>query len=235
MARPGRERSHLRAAPGLDDDARAEIGPEQLVPTDHDLAIAREDFAKAVGEIGLPRLVVGQAVRCPELPDRSAGVPVRPVDLVAPDVEVTVCEETTHLAVKFGDEGIDLFAGRVEGVIHGSRARRRLDARAQLRIRLEPAASMAGGVELGNDAHAVIGGVVDHVAHFGLSVVAIAGLLELREQLALDPEALVVAQMKVQDIELDQLHGVDLALQRAERLEMTRRSDTSPAQAVART
>ena len=78
---------------------------------------------------------------------------------------------------------------------------------------------MSRDIELGHYPDAAVAGVGDDLAHLVLGVVAAIGpqLVKLREDLALDPEALVLGKVPVQDVELDRRHPVQRSLQRRQR------------------
>ena len=87
-------------------------------------------------------------------------------------------------------------------------------------MRDDPAGGVARDVELGHDPDAALGRVGDDHAHLRLreKVAVRAQLLEFGMGQALDPEALVVGQVQVQDVQLHDRHGVEIALDHLHRL-----------------
>ena len=84
----------------------------------------------------------------------------------------------------------------------------------QLRIADEPARRMTGHVQLGHDTDPAVTGEHHDLPDLCLRVEhAIGpGLMQLREDLALHAEALIIAEMPVQHVELDRGHRVEVAL-----------------------
>ena len=78
--------------------------------------------------------------------------------------------------------------------------------------------------------------VRDHVAHLLLRVVLAVGahLLQLGIPLALDAEALVFAEVPVEDVHLHRGHAVDVALDHVDRLEVAAHVDHQAAPGEAR-
>ena len=95
---------------------------------------------------------------------------------------------------------------------------------------------MAGHLELRNDADAAIAGVAHQFARVVLRVEEAVGALggQFGKELALDAKALVVDKVPVEDVQLHGSHGVDVALQNVERLEMPDAIDHQAAPAKAR-
>ena len=100
----------------------------------------------------------------------------------------------------------------------------------QLRMRDDPACRVARDVEFRHDADAASRRIGDDPAHLLLGEeVAIRALaLELGVGQALDAEALVVGQMQVQDVQLHDRHGVEIALDDLDRLPVARDIDHEP-------
>ena len=70
----------------------------------------------------------------------------------------------------------------------------------ELGVRRERRLQVAGRVELGHDRHVVAARDAHELAHVGLRQVRVAD--DLRVRLALDPEALVVGEVEVEQVEL---------------------------------
>ena len=99
----------------------------------------------------------------------------------------------------------------------------------------EPGAGVAGHVELRHDADAAGAGVGDDVPGLFLGVVEAigAGGSELGKELALDAEALILGEVPVEDVELHGGHGVEVALDDVDRLEVAADVDHQAAPAEA--
>ncbi len=191
-------------------------------------------------EIGLQVVVGLQAVLAHEVLDIRVLVPLLAVDLVAADVEVEVWEEFGH----FADEGIEkrvrCFARGIDRRIKDAPLALdliRAGRAGEFGISREPTRGVARHIELGNDPYSTHASVLDQVADFRLGIkLSVCGeLLKPGKFFALDPEALIVGEMPVQNVELYRLHGVNVALEHVHRNEVPRHVDQQATPGKART
>ncbi len=196
---------------------------EDLVPAHHPLAETGEDGGEPAIEVGLERGVVLEALGPHERLDRSALLPLRPLDLVAADVPVGVGKERRHLGDEVFEEPVGLLPRGIEG--RREDAEPALDRERPRRagvggITREPRGRMARHVELRHHPDPAVAGVGHDLADLLLGIEEPVGalLLEQRETPALHPEALVLGEVPVEDVELDRGHSVELPLDRLGRL-----------------
>ena len=90
--------SDLLPAPGLDHDVLRQVGLQDFVPADHDLAVLLQQLLHALVEVRLQPVRCLQVVLLANAWMRADCVPLLAVDFVAADVEVRVGEERRHLA-----------------------------------------------------------------------------------------------------------------------------------------
>ncbi len=212
---------------------------EHLVPADHLLAVLLHDRQQPPVEVRLQRVRVGEVVLLHERRDAFVRHPLLAFVLVAADVEVGVREERGHLAEEPVEELVDLFARRIERGLHDSP--RALDAvrprrAAELGMADEPAGGVPRNVELGHHADAAVGRVGDELFHLRLreEVPVRSLLVQRRIALGFDPEALVLRQVQVQDVELHRRHEIEVPLHDVHRHPVPRDVDEQPAPAEPR-
>ena len=158
-------------------------------------------------------------------------------------------EQVDHFVEDVLEEFERRFVGIEEPVVHAPVGRDRGGAtRAELRVARDRRLRVAGHLDLGDDRHEARRRVRNDIAHLGLRVEAavrrgIAGTgglapgadaRELRISADLEPPALVVGQVPVQDVELVQRHPVDELPDELGRLVMPRGIQHEPAPGEAR-
>jgi hypothetical protein len=89
---------------------------------------------------------------------------------------------------------------------------------------------MCGDVEFGNDADAALVCVGNKLANLLLGIELPVGcqLLQPWSAAAFDAESLIVGKVKVQDVQFDRGHAVDIALEDFERDEVARHVNHQP-------
>ena len=185
-------------------------------------------------------MVAVELVLAHEPLDPRVRVPVRlAAHLVAADVDERIGEQPRHLAEEVGEELVDLLARRIHRrVVNAVLAREsiRTGSAAKLGIRDEPARAVSRQVELGNDANAAVGGVGNDLLDVGLRVVAAprAVLVQLRKEPALDAEALIVAQVQMQHVQLHGRHRIEVPQDHRLRHPVAYGVDHQPAPWIAR-
>ena len=154
-------------------------------------------------------------------------VPVLAVHLVAPDVEVRVGEEGSHLAEEAVQEVEHLLPGGIQGGVHDPPLpldRVRAGHRGELGVAHEPARRVAGDVELRVDPDPALARVRDDLLHLLLRVeeAVRAHPVELGVKAALHAEPLVVGEVPVERVQLHGRHAVERPLHHVERHEVAR-------------
>ncbi len=223
----------------MDDGLLRQPGLEDLVPPHHPLAVLLENREQPLIEVGLQAVHVRDLLLLHERLDLRIGRPLLAVVLVPADVPVRVWEDLHHLAHEAVDEPVGGFARRIERRIeHAEPARDGVRPRRarEFRIPDDPARDVPGHVELRHDANAPLPSVFDDVAQLILRVVVAvrSHFVQLRVLPALDAEALVFAQVKVQHVQLDRGHTIELPLDHLDRLEMAPDIDQQPTPAKPR-
>ena len=236
MSRAHRVGDRVREAPDLHRHVLGQRRRGDFVPADLGLAQLGQDRTGALVERRFhldPGLeaVGGHVVR-----DRGIRHPGAVAHLVAADVEIAVRKKRGHFAEQALEKPVGRLAGRVQRRIVGGPRLGGIGLGGKLRIGLQDGGGVRRDVDLGHDAYAAVGGIGDQITDLGLGVeLAVGGdLRQLRIALALDPEALVVREVEVQDVELHTLHGVDLALHRGHGHEVPRGVDHHAAPGKAR-
>ncbi len=174
------------------------------------------DRLEAPGEVGLQLPVVLHPVPGLEFPDARARVPLLPVDLVPPDVEIPVGEERGH----FSDEGVevsvDFLPARVHGGIEDTPGT--LDmvgARGggQFRIGRKPGGGVSRHFEFGEHADAPVARVGHDGPDLFLGIVLSfpSDFVQAGEAAGLHSKPLVVGQVPVKDVHLHGGHGVQVS------------------------
>ena len=181
------------------------------------LAVLRDQLQELRIEIDLEGGGIGDVVGLHEGDDLGIAEPGFAIALVAADVEVGVGKDGDHLADELIEKLIGARAGGVEGFVVDAEAVGDLEGAGgagEFGIGDLPADGVAGHVEFRHDADAARAGVGDHVAHFflGVELAVRAQFGEFGEALALGAEALIVAEVPVEDVEFDERHAVDVSL-----------------------
>ena len=244
MALGGGGHRALHAAPGHDGGVGGKAALEDLVPANHPPASAVDMLLGPLDEPALQPVLVLDAQGLDLGLDLGTGLPLVLDRLVAADMDIGRGKQVHHLVEHVVEEGERRFRGLVEigkhpPVAHGL-ARRGL-GHAKLRIGHQRRQGVARHLDLGDDGDPARGGIGDEAAHLVLSIEAAvaggpAGLGiaarragrhapgafrgQLRVLLDLQPPALIVDQVPVQDIELVGGHGVEDRLDRLDALEV---------------
>ncbi len=237
------------AAPGHDGRTRGNAALEDFVPADQPASARVEEPADARDEPALERRLVCET----ELADARLHARRRPpavLDrLVAAHVDEFAGEQVDHFVEDVLEEYERRFVGIEEPVVHAPVGRDRGGAaRAEPRVARDRRLRVAGHLDLGDDRHEARRRVRNEFAHLGLRVeaavrrgIAGAGGLapgadarELRILENLEPPALVVGQVPVQDVQLVQRHPVDKLPDELGRLVMPRGIEHEPAPGEAR-
>ncbi len=146
--------------------------------------------------------------------------PGRRMDLVATEVQMAVGEEARELVDQSLDElervgrlGIDRDLGDAGGPasVPGCRGA----TSDQVRVGGQPGRRVARHVELGHDAYPEAPGVVDECPNLVVAQVSavLGDGVQARPHCALDPVRLVVGEVQVQDVQVEQRHGIECAMQ----------------------
>src|SRR5207302_4589314 len=189
----------------------------------HQLVVLRQDLLQALIEVGLQILVILHAVRVDERLDPQIGVPVLSIDLIPANVKVGVGEKLGHLVDELLEEFISPFLG---GISNGIRSLRidlvRTGVAGQFWISDKPRPTVAGRIELREDADAAIVRVGHKVAELALRIIHAIGshLVQLRKALALDAKALVIGEVQVQNVQLYRRHPIHITFEHIERNEV---------------
>ena len=193
------------APPGLDHGLLAKPVVQAFVPADG-------AFAEA-GERRHDVAVEGRAV---------------PSHLVASEVNELVGkhlgelgEERVHGAADLGIPDVEadvVYAEARTGPVHVA-----LAPEAPIRMCRQPTRGMAGDIELGHDADRPVGGVVHEITQVGGRIGVGAG--EFGVGVGAKPEALIVGQVQVKDVQLVERHHVEGAFEGFEGDEMPDRVD----------
>ena len=258
MTVPRRLGRAVDTAPGHDDRALLGAAFEDLVPADDPPALGRQMGGDAVDEPALQLVLVFKPQRLHLRLDLRTGLPLVLDRLVAADVNVRGGEDVDHLVQHRLQEG----EGRVVDVVEvGEHAPvrharlRDLPGDAQLWIGGDRRGGMAGQLYLGHDHDVASGRIGDDLARLRLGIEAAIGFVlrgrgaigvrtlgltpgadagQLRIGLDLQPPALVVVQVPVEDVQLVGRHGVDQPLDLVHGLEVPGAVQHEAAPGVAR-
>src|SRR2546427_9951237 len=155
--------------------------------------------------------------------DLQIGVPVLSIDLVSANVKVGVGEKLGHLVDELLEEFISPF---LCGINNGIRSLWidlvRTGVAGQFWISDKPRPTVAGRIELREDADAAIVRVGHKVAELALRIIHAIGshLVQLRKALALDAKALVIGEVQVQNVQLYRRHPIHITFEHIERNEV---------------
>ena len=195
------------------------------------------DLLQALVEVGLQILVVLHVVSVDEFLNFRVRVPLLAVNLVAPNVKVSIGKELGH----FRNELFQKLVTRLSRGIHdridpSSFQRVGAGTAGEFGIPQVPRPRVAGHIELRHHADAAIMRVGNEVANLSLRIKHAIGsrLGELGKLLALDAESLVIGKMPVQHVHFYRSHAVNVALKHVERDEVAADVDQQAAPGKAR-
>src|SRR5687767_3535956 len=158
----------------MNHDVLRKFRLQNLVPTNHLLAILLKDLQEARVEVSLQRVVVFDSFLFHKSLNGRVSVPLFPFILVAADVHVCVGKQSCHFTKKGVEKLVDLFARGIESRLKYSRAAlNRIWTRrtAEFRMANKPTRAVAGYVKLRNDANTTIASVSDNFFYLVLCVV----------------------------------------------------------------
>lgn len=140
-------------------------------------------------------------------------------------MHIGIGEETGHLAEEALDELVSLLAGRIKSEVGDAElAADRIGGAiaGKLRVSDEPRRAVARHLKLRHDANTACASIADNLGDILLGVVEAIRPHdgELREELAIDAEALVLGKMPVEDVELDCGHAVERTFEHIHRFEV---------------
>src|SRR5258708_305696 len=158
-------------------------------------------------------------MRADESLDFRIRIPALAIYFVSANVAVGIRKELSHL----GDELVEKFVGCLLCRIRHGIDAARIDGiwtpiAGELGIAYKPGAAVARGVEFRKNANTAVVCVGNQLANLVLRVVQTirAHLVQPGKALALDSKALVVREMKVDNIHLYRRHSVKVALEHVE-------------------
>ena len=222
--------AHGRAAkPDVNDsafvDGAADVR-DDLLPIDGRAVESEDDLVRLVHRV-LVGVRGGHLMLLHPLADAGSLLPAVGVHLVSTQMEEVVEEDalvglaTGHLA----DEPVQ----QVEGVVvRGIDGFRTLHRGTYLRVDGTPGFHVARNVDLGDNTHSTLAGVLHNILHVGLGVtlmLGVGGVPETRGSVGLQNLSLVIREMPVKGVELGVGEGVDDALHRGDREEVADRVD----------
>ena len=183
------------------------------------LLLLCDDYLNALIEVSLQRVVVFYMVGLHPCLDALILVPVFSIYLVSTDVEVCIGEESRH----FGEDRVQELVGcLLRGVEWGtifvevaSDECDRASGGCQLRIGREPAHGVPWNIKLRNYADATFAGVEDEITHLSLRVEesSRSELSKLGASPTLHAKTLVIGEMKMEDVQLDGCHSIDVSFE----------------------